>query len=59
MGGRKDVDMTTLHELYRITDINLEGRREFVGLGPRDITVLGRLRGWAKKVVPGIVSSFY
>jgi len=51
--------MTTLHELYRITDINLQGRREFVGLGPADVRVLGRLRGWANKVVPRIVGEFY
>jgi methyl-accepting chemotaxis protein len=50
--------MTKLHELYRIQEGNLEARREFIGLRGDDILTLGDLRGWATKVIPGIVTAF-
>ncbi|MGA2011598.1 MAG: globin-coupled sensor protein [Solirubrobacteraceae bacterium] len=51
--------MTTLHELHRITEVNLENRRQFVRLQAKDVAALGRLRGRATKVGPDIVRSFY
>ena len=51
--------MTTLHELYRIEDVNLRARQEFVGLGAAEIKALARLRRWARKAIPAIVTEFY
>jgi methyl-accepting chemotaxis protein len=51
--------MTTLHELYRIEDANLAARRAFIGLDRADVKTLARLRPWAEKAIPAIVSAFY
>jgi hypothetical protein len=45
--------MGTLHELYRIHEDNLTGRRQFIGLRTEDVTALCRLRGWSEKAIPG------
>jgi methyl-accepting chemotaxis protein len=51
--------MKPLHELYRIEEGNLGARRQFICLEREDVTTLARLRKWAEKAVPGIVSAFY
>lgn len=51
--------MSTLHELYRIDEANLANRRAFIQLRDEDIAVLGGLRKWSEKAIPGIVAEFY
>ena len=51
--------MGSLHELYRIGESNLELRREFIGLGRRDIKALAAVAGWAEKSAGPIANEFY
>ncbi len=44
---------------YKITEINLEARREFIRLGEKDRKILISLIPWAKKVAPVLAKEFY
>ena len=51
--------MSTLADVYRINEQNLARRREFIGLGPDDVAVLGELAPWAHEIAPGVARAFY
>ncbi len=44
---------------YRITDINLNLRKQFIKLSKKDIRTLKSLSGWAERVAPKIAHEFY
>ncbi len=50
--------MGSLHELYRISESNLELRREFIGLRRPDIKALAAVAGWAEKSAEPIAKEF-
>ncbi len=51
--------MSQLSHLYRITEANLDLRKQFMNLGDADIQVLSRLRGWADSVADELAQAFY
>jgi hypothetical protein len=51
--------VSALHQLYSINEENLALRRQFIGLGDRDIAVLRRLKRWADGAAPKIAREFY
>jgi methyl-accepting chemotaxis protein len=51
--------MGELAELYRINETNLELRREFLRLTPRDVAVLKRLAKWAARTAEPLAREFY
>jgi methyl-accepting chemotaxis protein len=51
--------MSQLSHLYRITEANLDLRKQFMNLGEADIQVLSRLQGWADGVADEVAQAFY
>ncbi len=51
--------MNALTELYRITDDNLQLRREYLQLSESDVKLLRRLAGWADKIADSMAKDFY
>ena len=51
--------MGRLTDLYRMNDMNLTLRREFMAFTKDDIQVLAKLAGWARQSAPAIAREFY
>ncbi len=51
--------MSQLSSLYRITDANLDLRKQFMGLGAGDFQVLKQLKPWADRISIAVAQEFY
>ncbi|MFN8631002.1 MAG: globin-coupled sensor protein [Chloroflexota bacterium] len=51
--------MTRLHEQYRISDVTLKSRRDFMRMSAGDIATLKAMKPWADKVADRIGERFY
>lgn len=50
---------TPFSNLFAITEENLQLRRDFVRLGPKEAKLIKPLQAWARKVAPKIAKEFY
>jgi methyl-accepting chemotaxis protein len=55
-GGAERVDLA---QRFAITDTNLQHRRAFLRIGPKDEEILLQLQDWAREHVPVIAREFY
>ncbi len=58
-GSHQAASGESLSQRFGITEENLRWRRQFLGLGDEDRSILSEFAGWARSVAPALAKEFY